>query len=407
MPLYEYRAIDNRGKKLKGFIDAANEIQARHQLKSSGKFPVSLKENQSNRRKDVNKRTGLTLFERIRPDEVNVMTRQLATLLGAAIPLVQALSSLVDQTENRALKRVIAQLRESVSEGSSLTSSLGAYPKLFSKVYINMVRAGEASGSLDVVLERLADFGEKQQTLRGKMRAALVYPMFMAVIGSGILFFLITYVVPNVSQVFEEMNRVLPLSTRVLIGTSEFLQNHWLLFVVLFFLALAAVRGLVRLPAGRSGWDLLKLKLPVFGPVFRKILLARFASTMSSLLSSGVGLIPSIEISQALVENVRVAEVLEEAMADIQKGKSMASSLAGSAWFPPMYVQMIEIGEQSGRLEAMLGKIAVAYERDVENSITAMTSLIEPLMISIMGGVVGFIVLSILLPIFEMNQLVG
>lgn len=407
MPLYEYRALDTSGKKLKGVLDADNESQARSKLRSSGKYPVSIKENRSRSQSVAKKTGGLRFFERIRADEIHVMTRQLATLLGAAIPLVQALSSLVDQTENGALKRVIAQIRESVNEGSTLTKALSEHPKLFSSIYVNMVRAGEASGSLDVVLERLADFGEKQQALRGRMRAALVYPIFMAVIGAAILFILITYVVPNITQVFDEMGKVLPAPTKFLISLSEFLQNYWLVAAGLIVLVVSGVKYIIGRPAGRSVWDLLKLKMPIIGPVVRKILLARFSSTLGSLLNSGVELMTSMQIVKTLINNVRIADVLDQTMDDIEKGKSMASSLAGSQWFPPMFVQMIAIGEQSGRLEAMLGKISAAYEREVENAIMGMTSLIEPLMIAVMGAAVGFIVLSILLPIFEMNQLVG
>ena len=317
MPLYEYKALDSKGKNVKGVIDAESEGHARSKLRGSGIFPVSIKES-TGRQRGGAARTRLKLFERIQADEIHVMTRQLATLLGAAIPLVQALSSLVDQTENGALKRVLARIRESVNEGSTLTKALGEHPKLFSSIYVNMIRAGEASGSLDVVLERLADFGEKQQALRGRLKAALVYPIIMMVIGSAVLFILITYVVPNITQVFDDMGRVLPTPTRILIGVSEFLQGYWWVVVGLSAVVVALVRFLVNRPAGRSGWDLLKLKMPITGGVYRKILLARFASTLGSLLNSGVGLMPSMQIVKTLIDNVRIADVLDDAMGDIE-----------------------------------------------------------------------------------------
>lgn len=407
MPLYEYTALDSNGKNLKGVVDADNETHARSKLRSDGKYPVSIKEGTDKARSSARSKTRIGLFERIKQDDIHVMTRQLATLLGAAIPLVQALSSLVDQTDNPALKRVIARIREAVNEGSSLTNALGEHPKLFSSIYVNMIRAGEASGSLDVVLERLADFGENQQALRGKLKAALVYPIIMMIIGSAVLFILVTYVVPNITQVFDDMGRVLPAPTRFLLATSDILQNYWWLLLVLGVGGIMVFKLIISRPAGRSVWDLWKLKMFIFGPVLRKILLARFASTLGSLLESGVGLIVSMQIVKALVDNVRIAGVLDDAMADIEKGKSMAHALSQSPWFPPMFVQMIAIGEQSGNLEPMLQKVSSAYEREVENAIMGMTSLIEPLMIVMMGGVVMFIVLSILLPIFEMNQLVG
>jgi general secretion pathway protein F len=407
MPVYEYRALDKKGKNLKGIIDAESESQARSKLRSSGKYPVAVKESISKSGLAGKKSGTIGFFERVRSEEINVMTRQLATLLGAGIPLVQALTSLVEQTGNSSLKKIIAQIKESVNEGNTLTQALGEHPKLFASVYVNMVRAGEASGSLDVVLEKLADFGEKQEILKGRLRAALIYPVFMAFIGTAILFVLITYIVPNITQVFNDMGKVLPLPTLFLIGLSEFLKSYWWGLLIGACLMVLGVRLFVQKSYGRSVWDLIKLKSPVVGTVIQKVILARFASTLGSLLGSGVGLMTSMKIVRTLVNNVHVSEVIDEAIIQIQKGQNIADSLSSSVWFPPMFVQMIAVGEQSGSLEGMLRKVAKAYEREVETSIVAMTSLIEPIMIVAMGGAVGFVVLSILLPIFEMNQMIG
>lgn len=406
MPVYEYKALNSAGKNVKGIIDAESEAQARTKLRSSGKYPVSIRQSKAKGAGFGKKSGGIGLFDRVKSEEVHVMTRQLATLLGAGIPLVQSLSSLVDQTGNPAFKRVIAQVREKVNEGETLTRALSDHPKLFSTIYLNMIRAGEASGTLDVVLERLADFGEKQQALQSRLQAALIYPLFMAVIGAAILFVLVTYVVPNITSVFSEMGRVLPWPTRFLIELSDFLKQFWWVVVALFVLLIFALRYFVSLPAGRSLWDLIKLKAPVIGPVVRKVLLARFASTLGSLLNSSVGLMTSMEIVKTLINNVQVAAVIDEAMDHVEKGKSMTVALSNSPWFPPMFVQMISVGEQSGNLEGMLEKVSTSYERDVEVAILGMTSLIEPIMIVFMGAAVGFVVLSILLPIFEMNQMV-
>lgn len=406
MPVFEYKALDRAGKSINGIIDAENEAQARSRLRSSGRYPVAIKLEKS--RKNAGVEGGaVRLFERIKEDELHVVTRQLATLVSAGIPLVQSLSSLVEQSANPALKRVIAEIRENVNEGWTLTRALSEHPKLFSNIYVNMIRAGEASGTLAVVLERLADFGEKQQALKSRLRAALIYPIFMAIIGAAILFILITYVVPNITEVFAEMDRVLPWPTRLLIDLSDFLKGFWWLVLVLVVLAVTVCRWLISLPAGRATWDLMKLRAPVIGPVVRKIVLARFSSTLGSLLNSSVGLLTSMQIVKTLIDNAQVAEVLDVAMTDIEKGKSMTTALTGSPWFPPMFVQMISVGEQSGNLEGMLEKVSITYEREVETAILGMTSLIEPLMIVGMGAAVGFVVLSILLPIFEMNQLVG
>lgn len=407
MPVYEYKALDRKGKNIKGLIDAESESQARSKLRKAEQFPVSLKESKGKSRSGTRSGSGILQFERIKAEEIYAMTRQLATLLGAGIALVPALSSLVEQTSNAALKRVIAQIRESVNEGSTLTRALSEHPKLFSTIYVNMIRSGEASGSLDVVLEKLADFGEKQQSLQGRLRAALIYPIFMAVIGAGILFVLITYVVPNITQVFGDMGQILPMPTRILIAVSDFLKQYWWVVIGAIVLIIIAIRYGINTRPGRQVWDLARLRAPIIGVVFQKVLLARFSATLGSLLNSSVGLLTSMQIVKTLVDNVHIAAVLDEAMEDIEKGRSMTVALNNSEWFPPMFVQMISVGEQSGSLEKMLDKVSAAYEREVENAIVSMTSLIEPIMIVGMGFMVGFVVLSILLPIFEMNQLIG
>lgn len=408
MPIYDYKAFDHKGKSKKGIIEAENEASARHKLRASGKYPVKVKENLSHSSKAGRTTTARPFaFERVKSDEIHIFTRQLATLIGAGIPLVSALSSLLSQTVNPALKKVLAQIKDSVNEGNSLTNSLARHPKLFSNIYINMVRAGEASGSLDIVLEKLADFGEKQRTLQGRLKAALVYPVFMAVIGSGILFVLITYIVPNITKVFTDMERTLPLPTRLLIQLSDFLRGYWWLVLLLLIAVAFSFRLFIQRARGRRIWDLVKLKMPIIGVVTQKIILARFGSTLASLLGSSVPLVTSMQIVQSIVNNTLVAEVIEEAIEQIRKGKSMATALGSSPWFPPIFVQMISVGEQSGNLEPMLNKISEAYEREVDMAIMGMTSLIEPIMIAAMGAAVGFVVLSILLPIFEMNQMVG
>jgi len=407
MPIYEYTAFDQKGKSKKSIIEADNEASARNKLRVAGKYPVEIKENFSQSTKAGRAGRGSFLvFERVKSMEIHIFTRQLATLLGAGIPLVSALSSLLEQTANPALKKVLAQIKDAVNEGNTLTNSLAKHPKLFSNIYINMVRAGEASGSLDIVLEKLADFGEKQRTLQGRIKAALIYPVFMAVIGSAILFILITFIVPNITKVFADMERTLPLPTRLLISLSNFLRGYWWLVLLLMIAAFYSLRLFIQSARGRRIWDLLKLKMPIIGAVNQKIILARFGSTMASLLGSSVPLVTSMQIVQSIANNSLIAEVIEEAIERIRKGKSMASALGSSPWFPPIFVQMISVGEQSGNLEPMLTKVSDAYEREVDMAIMGMTSLIEPIMIAAMGAAVGFVVLSILLPIFEMNQMV-
>ena len=407
MPVYEYKALDGHGRSRKGIIDADSESGARVRIRALGHYPVEVRESSVRKRQSGGRvLSGVSVFQQVRAGEVAGITRQLATLLGAGIPLDQALGSLVAQTRNAALKMAVAEIKESVNEGNSLTNALAGHPKLFSNVYVNMVRAGEASGSLDAVLGRLADFGERQETLKARLRAALIYPAFMAVVGIGILMFLIAYIVPGITRVFTDMKHALPMPTLFLIGLSDVLKIYWWAVVLLVAAGVFSARLFIRTAYGRSRWDHLKLKLPITGPVMQKILLARFASTLASLLESSVGLITSMQIVKNIIDNVQIDGVIDEAIEQIRQGKSMTHSLGASHWFPPMFVQMIAVGEQSGTLGPMLKKVAEAYERDVETAIMGLTSLIEPLMIVVMGAGVGFVVLSILLPIFEMNQMV-
>ena len=409
MPVYEYTALDTSGKSLNGIIDADSAMAARQRLRGSGIFPVQVQEAAS-----VSAPTGAPsgpvsvsgLFKRVKPGEVSVMTRQLSILLAAGVPLVGALDALGSQITNQLLKRIVAQIKEAVNEGNSLAFSLSQHPRLFSSIYVNMVRAGEASGALDLVLGRLAEYGEHQHALRGRFQAALAYPVFMFFIGSLVLFFLITFVVPNITQIFSEMHQTLPLPTVILIGVSGFLKSFWWVLVLAALGAFIGAKQLINTSKGHYIWDKIKLKAPVLGSIIQKMALARFARTLGTLLESGVPLLSALDIVRNIVNNSLIARDIDNASEEIEAGRSLAVPLGRSPWFPSIAVQMISVGEQSGELEAMLNKIADTYERDVESQVMAMTSMLEPVMILVMGLAVGFIVISILLPIFEMNQMI-
>lgn len=391
-------------------MDADSMSAARRKIRKDGSYPVEIKETLSRGRKkkgsDKKNALSLQFGSRIKQQEIHVATRQLATLLGAGIPLVPALSGLVEQTTNKSLQTTITQIKDSVNEGNSLTSSLAEHPRLFSKIYVNMVQAGEASGSLDVVLERLAEVGEQQQALRSRITAALIYPIFMAVVGIGVLFLLITFIVPSITKVFTDRNQALPLPTTLLISLSDFLQSYWIILVFLIIGLIIGIRFFIQQPKGQRLWDTLKLSIPILSDLNIKIAAATLGRTMSSLLQSGVPLITSLQIVKNILNNVMLADVMDLASEELEKGKSLSSVLRGNKYFTPMLVQMIAVGEQSGSLEKMLEKAAESYEKEVETKIMAMTSMIEPIMILVMGLAVSFIVISILLPIFEMNQLI-
>jgi len=373
-------------------------------------YPVELREAETRREREAVVAAGVGgsgIFGKVGLREVAAMTRQLSTLLGAGLPLVPSLTTLVAQTANPRMKAILAQIRENVNEGNSLTASMSCFPHAFPPLYVNMVRAGEASGKINLVLERLADFMENQQTLRTKIRSALAYPLLMFLIGSLVLFFLITFVVPNITKIFAEMHQNLPAITVFLIAVSTFFKNFW------WGIALAGAAGFLFLRYGiinteRGGyiWDRLKLKVPLFGGLNQKMAMARFSRTLGTLLQSGVPLLAAMNIVKNVVNNRIIADEIQHAGREIEEGQNLSTPLSRSGLFPPIAIEMISVGEQSGNLEPMLYRIADAYEKEVEAGILTLTALLEPIMILVMGLIVGFVVVSVLLPIFEMNQLV-
>jgi general secretion pathway protein F len=407
MPVFEYTGLNNAGKTLRGILDADSPVAARQKLRGMGIFPVEVKEELSRQRdRSSSAISTVRSLKRIKPGEIHAMTRQLSILLGAGLPLVKSLEALIAQITNPAFKKVMAQIKDSVNEGNSLASSLSQHPRMFTNFYINMVFAGEASGSLDVVLRNLAEFGEQQQAMRSRFKAALAYPIFMSLIGTGVLFFLIAFIIPNITSIFIEMQHTLPLPTVILIEISHLLKSYWWLLGLALAGIVVIVRHAKRRPRFLEMWDRMKLGIPLLGPILQKIYLARFGGTLGSLLRSGVTLVSALQIVGKIIDNSEIAKVIEDAIDDINAGRSLASTLSQSRWFPPMVIQMISVGEQSGELESMLNKIAETYEREVESNIIALTSILEPVMILVMGLIVGFVVVSILLPIFEMNQMI-
>ena len=407
MPVYEYTALKQSGKNVRGIINADSVLAARQALRGSGVFPVEVKETSSTPKEKPSYLSSVaTLLKRVKPGELSAVTRQLATLLGAGLTLVESLNALISQATNPLLKKSMAQIKESVNQGNSLDSSLSQHPKVFSQIYINMVRAGEASGTLDLVLERLAEYSEHQEALRGRIRAAMAYPVIMFVIGTVILFLLITFIVPDITKVFSEMDQTLPPPTIALIGASNFLKSYW--WVVLSFLGgcVVLVKRFTNSQKGRHIKDEIKLRIPLFGPINTKMAMARFGRTLGSLLQSGVPLLSGLQIVRNIVNNGLIAKAIDDAIVQIEEGESIAAPLSRSPWFPPIAVQMISVGEKSGNLQNMLDKIADIYERETESKVIALTSMLEPIMILAMGLAVGFIVVSILFPIFEMNQMI-
>jgi len=407
MAVFEYKALDIKGKTVTGIIDSESAPAARQKLRISGIFPLDIKEAYDRTAgKESEDLSFSRPFKRVRQSEITMMTRQLSTLIGAGFPLVSAIYTLVPQAESHTLKKMLSKIKDSIEEGKSFAGALSIYPDIFSPIYINMVRAGESSGTLEIVLDRLADITEKQQNLNNKIKSIMAYPTIMAVLGTTVLFFLLAVIVPRLTAIFADVNQALPLTTRILIEISGILKSSWWLFLFLVAGGVILFRYIKKTAKGRHTIDKIFLRLPLVGPLVKKLAVARFARTLGSLLENGVAMLSALDIVKNIVGNVIIADSVESSAREVEKGYGLGKALEADKVFPYLSVQMIQVGEQSGELEAMLSKIADVFENEVESTMVSLTSLLEPLIILIMGVVVGFVVLSIVQPIMEMNQLV-
>jgi len=410
MPVYAYKGVDVRGKAKAGVKDAESPRTLRKLLRGEGVFVTDFSEEHERvvSGKGLSREVDIKgIFDRVRPQDVAILTRQLATLTKAGIPLAESLAALVEQASSDKLKRTLAEVRTKVNEGMSLADSLQEHPAIFPDLYINMVRAGEASGSLEQVLTRLADFLDNQARLRGKISGAMVYPVVMAVVGVLITGMLMVVVVPKITEIFADMGKALPWNTQLLVFISNITGKYWWLIIILSGLAVWGFKRWKKSPKGKPAWDRFVLRLWVVGPLVRMVAVGRFSRVLGTLLAGGVPLLSALEIVKHLLGNDVLTKVVEEARVAIREGESIAAPLAKSGQFPPMVTRMIAVGERSGHLEEMLANVAQAYDSEVELKINRLTTLMEPLLIVSMGGVVGFIVFSILMPILEMNEMVG
>jgi len=410
MPVYEYRGLNEQGEEVSGILDAESKAALRRQLQSEGIYTTDIFEGEGAESVANGNDIELSqIFERVTLRDIAMLTRNLATLLNAGIPLVRALDAINDQLEKDELKRVISDVRRQVNEGSSLANALAAHPKHFSHLYQNMVKAGESSGNLGVVLERLTEFLDAKIELRGKVIGAMVYPVLMMLIGAILLGLIFTFVIPKVTQLFQDQGAALPWITRLLIGISNLLSN-WVFLLFAIPTTIGLIAGFVHwknTPEGKRIWDNFVLRVPIFGSLVRMIAVSRFARTLGTLLASGVPLLTAMEIVKNILGNARLVSVIEEARQDIEEGESIAEPLKRSGEFPPLVTHMISVGEQSGQLEEMLDNVAVSYDQQVDMRIEALTTLLEPLMIIIMGGGVAIVVFAVMLPLLQMNQMVG
>jgi general secretion pathway protein F len=407
MPVYTYSALNQRGKASKGIINADSPRAARAKLRQSQLFPTEIietsKDETSIQSRNIRE---ISLFSRVRAQDLTIMTRQFATLLSASLTVVDSMTALIEQTENAALKKTLIQVRESINEGNSLGSALDEHRRVFSPLFINMVRAGEASGALPVVLLRLADFSEHQLETRKKITSKMYYPIIMMVVGALVLFALLTYVVPTITTIFADMHQTLPWQTRLLIGVSDFMQGYWWLVAAGFAGLVLAVRRYRATEKGTRWFDTWAIRLLIFGPLNLKLAMSRFTRTLGILLQSGIPLLDALDISRAVLNNTVLSQSIASAQELIREGSDIATPLRDSGYFPPLVSHMISIGERSGQLEEMLIRVSETYDTEVKTSVESLTSLIEPIITVAMAGVVFCIMLAILLPIFEINTMV-
>ncbi len=403
MAVYEYQAISASGKNTKGVIDADTPAAARRKLREQNLFPTRIVESFSREQNAVASKSSRGRG-RISSRDVALLTRQLAVLLNAGMPLTGALSALIEQTPNARLGRVLYSIRDKVNEGVRLADALAAHPRIFPELYINMVSAGESSGALEQVLFRLADILDRNVKLNRRVLNSLAYPAFMAVVGTSVITFLMLVIVPKITRMFIQQGRTLPLVTRMLIGLCSFITHYWFILIFIVVSLFGLWRFWVSRPAGRLSWDRFKLRVPLLGDLYVRIIASRFARTLGTMLSSNLTMMTSLDVVKSVVQNKLVEDGLDDVKAGVRRGRGLAAMLREQGIFPPMMISMIELGQNSGELEDMLIKVADIYDDEVESHVDTLVSLLEPVMILIMALFVGFLVVAILLPIFDMSS---
>jgi len=414
MAIYEYKAITKAGKPTKGVIDADSAAVARRKLREQDLFPTDMTEAAGVKnatasaavdRQALDERKGFRfVFGGVPTRDLALMTRQFGVLLKAGMPLVEALTALLEMTPRPRLKKAIYDVRDKVKSGSSLADALARHPRVFSPLYSNMVRAGEAGGALEQVLQRLADIEEHQAKLKGQIKSAIAYPAFMGVVALGIVTFLMLVIVPRITQIFEKQEQELPTITKIMVSTSHFIGSYWWLMIGVIGGIFFLWRLWVRTERGRMKWDRIRLKLPLYGTLLIKLISARFARTLGTMLESGLTMMNSLDVVKTVIDNKPIEESMADVKAGVRRGRDLAQPLRDTGFFPPMLIHMIELGQRSGQIEDMLLRVAETYDDDVRLATEAMVGLLEPIIIILMGVVVGFLVLAILLPILSMSQ---
>ena len=401
MPNFAYTALDAAGTQVAGVIEAGNDRLARTRLREQGLRALTVEEKAGGGGLSMSMSFGK---KKVKFEDRSQFTRQMATLLDAGLPLLRGLTILIEQAVNPTLKEILEDVKTQIQAGSSFSEALARHPAVFDKLYVAMVRAGEAGGVIEVVLDRLADFAERDQQLRNKVKSAMVYPAIMVMVAVIVVTILMAFVIPQFSKLFLEMGVELPLPTRILISISDVVKTYWWLGGAGAVGAWYGFKAWAKTPSGERAWDTTRLKLPLFGELQRKSITARFTRTLGTLIQSGVPILQALEICKDTAGNVVVGEAMEYVAAKVQAGESLAIPHHSIGIFAPMVTNMIAVGEETGALDAMLNKIADNYDLIVEETVKGLTSLMEPALIVTMGVVVGFIVLALFMPLFDLTK---
>ena len=400
MSTFVYTALDLNGKTIKGKVEADNEQLVLSKLHEQKYHILGIEEDKTRSAKNnsVTPKPG----KGVKLINMVVFSRQFATMIDAGIAIIRCLDILEGQTKDATLKPVIAQCKKDVKGGLSLTDAFSKHPNVFSRLYVNMVKAAEAGGILDKILDRLSTFLEKEQEIRGKIKSAMIYPILVLVFAMGMVVALFIFVLPKFKELFDTMNITMPPATRLLFAMSTCMRSYWYVFLIVSVGGYFAYKWYSATEAGSWRIDMLKLKLPVFGELVQKMSISRFSRTFATLIESGVPMMRSLEIVGETAGNKVIAHTIDNARNAIREGQKISTPLAQSGMFPGMVTHMIDIGEETGRLSEMLEKVSDFYDQEVDNAVKALTSMIEPCLIVIMGGIVGFIAVSIMAPIFKL-----
>ena len=411
MPIFHYQAFDATGALHKGTQDAANESEVRQLLRSKDLFPKEIRTSRFTRKSNKAKTSeGFKLPEfakrRNYAKSLMLFTRQLEVLLDATIPYDKAFQLIIPQTEDHSFQSILSEIRGRLLEGESLANSMEKHPEAFPAMYISMVRSGENGGNLGMIMKRLADYYERQDRLRSQIRSAMIYPAFMTVFGFAVVVFMVTNIVPKITRIFESRDAALPLPTRLLIGLSELLSGNLLVLAVVVLLMILSGTIFLRSPSGRRFRDWTELKLPMFNRIWIKILVARYCQTLGTLLKSGVDLKTSLEIAKHVVVNRRFISALDKMIIDVNnRGVPLSAAMGKLEYFPEYVRHVVAIGEEAARVDELLEKVADRMQEEIQSLVEALTALLQPALILLMGGIVGFIALAVLLPMLSMNQL--